>query len=565
MKFNFYNKKSLSLVSNLIVIAAISLVVLFFTATGVGDATFNNFEVLQVNGDEQQCRAMGYKNYDKDVYCRDPEENIDEDLEYLYCNEQEREEEVKLYEEVKEYTENEEECNELEDEECTCVMNAFFYQQDETERLLNSGEEDNDPGLDVVIGDRDTGQEEGFISEEFIGPIRNFITGNYEVDENNLNFEEIGVENLGFNSNSVSLMENFAQENNIEEERLIAFTRAIASIETNNDGFDSSGNPRTRFECHLFNRESSSSVPCTTQDGESFSRVLEETNYNAFQNARNINSRLASSSSSFGLFQILGNNYEMLNLNSPEDVADLSSTQEGQVELFLDFIKSKNDGTIVNELQKENEMNYRTIAENYNGAGYRNNNYHTKLRLAYEEYYEEYNNQLGSDDLLAIINRNNLQLADELRPAERSNPSFTRINYENQGATRNYGLSEELESILQLTAQETGVDIFIYSGGQPATGNQRVGSRRHDFGNAADLYITQGGNMVCNGDPKFDEFVRVAFKNGIQAGGSSHAYMGNCNMHLDIVGTRTGGGIYWKSTQNFIDALQAGINSRTTS
>lgn len=161
MKFNFCDKKSLSLVSNMIVVAVLGVLILIVTATGVGDATFNNFQVLQVNQDEQQCRGFGYKGYDRDVYCDNTKniDEVDEDLRYLLCDI--GSEDYILYEETRQYTEDEQDCTKEGDEACTCVMNAFFYQQSETMRLLEQ-EENGDVGLGVTIGEN-TGQERSWL------------------------------------------------------------------------------------------------------------------------------------------------------------------------------------------------------------------------------------------------------------------------------------------------------------------------------------------------------------------------------------------------------------------
>ena len=59
-----------------------------------------------------------------------------------------------------------------------------------------------------------------------------------------------------------------------------------------------------RFECHLFNEDSSTKVPCTLTD-RPYSTVRDETNYDAFLVAYRINASLACEVSSWGAFQVL--------------------------------------------------------------------------------------------------------------------------------------------------------------------------------------------------------------------------------------------------------------------
>lgn len=60
-----------------------------------------------------------------------------------------------------------------------------------------------------------------------------------------------------------------------------------------------------RFEPHVFNRKSSTKVPCTLTGGRPYSRVKEETNWDAMLRGFRINPPLALASSSWGAFQVL--------------------------------------------------------------------------------------------------------------------------------------------------------------------------------------------------------------------------------------------------------------------
>ena len=76
---------------------------------------------------------------------------------------------------------------------------------------------------------------------------------------------------------------------------------------------ESGGTPNSiRFECHMFNKKARASkgrfkpTKCTIKPGNSFSRLFSETGAKAFYAAYKINKVAAMESTSFGLFQIMG-------------------------------------------------------------------------------------------------------------------------------------------------------------------------------------------------------------------------------------------------------------------
>lgn len=166
--------------------------------------------------------------------------------------------------------------------------------------------------------------------------------------------------------------------------------------------------------------------------------------------------------------------------------------------------------------------------------------------------------------------------------------SSGRINYENRGGVRNLRLSSRLEDILRRTAEEVRLDVFIVSGGQMsmdayqrAPGRKtnsggssptyflngrpvRKGSTRHDNGNAADLYLKDGGTMIRLNDPKMNAFVEAFFRNGGQGGSGDFDYMGPNTIHLDVIGTSHGGSVFWNATPQFMAAANRGLATQGT-
>lgn len=108
--------------------------------------------------------------------------------------------------------------------------------------------------------------------------------------------------------------------------------------------------------------------------------------------------------------------------------------------------------------------------------------------------------------------------------------------YDNAGATRNLPLSEKLIEALSFLP-ELGVTMEVFSGGQPAEGEgNRVGSTRHDHGNAADAFFYKDGRRLDWANPQdrplFEEIVRRARIAGVTGIGAGNGYMWPGSMHI---------------------------------
>ncbi|WP_411974357.1 hypothetical protein [Sulfitobacter faviae] len=111
------------------------------------------------------------------------------------------------------------------------------------------------------------------------------------------------------------------------------------------------------------------------------------------------------------------------------------------------------------------------------------------------------------------------------------------LRYANQGAVRNQPLSEDLLTALSFLP-EIGLELEVFSGGQPGKGSAkpRVGSTRHDHGDAADVFLRKDGKRLdwANPDhqPIFQDFVRQAKANGITGIGAGDGYMQPGSLHV---------------------------------
>lgn len=110
---------------------------------------------------------------------------------------------------------------------------------------------------------------------------------------------------------------------------------------------------------------------------------------------------------------------------------------------------------------------------------------------------------------------------------------MTAVIEKTQGSTRNQPISNQLRSILLQAGISAQVDeVIVISGGQCARGTcqRRVGSTRHDLGNAADLELWRGNRPLIftssNELPVFEAFVRAAASLGATGIGAGPGYMG---------------------------------------
>ncbi|MDA8882843.1 phage baseplate assembly protein V [bacterium] len=126
------------------------------------------------------------------------------------------------------------------------------------------------------------------------------------------------------------------------------------------------------------------------------------------------------------------------------------------------------------------------------------------------------------------------------------------------GRTRNKPIQSQLFSILESAAQNAGVNVVIFSGGQdPAgPGARRTGSTRHDNGYAADVWLYSGptsGSKLSSSKssdiPIIKKFAKACFDNNANAVGVGPGYMDDVGVHVDIATYKSDSGV-WGSTHS---------------
>lgn len=135
------------------------------------------------------------------------------------------------------------------------------------------------------------------------------------------------------------------------------------------------------------------------------------------------------------------------------------------------------------------------------------------------------------------------------------------LSYINQNATRKQALTPKLEAALSEAIQSVYGDGYagqIYSGGQPHKGSglARIGSTRHDAGNAADVYIVGPDGKRLTGD-QLGPLAQYWLARGHGGVGMEMAGGG---IHLDSHKDRAKNWWYGRATAGQRDAVQAGLD-----
>jgi hypothetical protein len=165
-----------------------------------------------------------------------------------------------------------------------------------------------------------------------------------------------------------NILKTFADQYNINWKLLMA----ILMKESNQQGFDNHGNLKSRLERHILSgfrdvlldiKKKHPSLPGLKADWIK-KHTAEELNL---------------MSTSWGMAQIMGYWYFILNHASVKEMIDAwQASEEIQIRDFCLFCVKYNDGRFLDALQKGN---FQSIAMQYNGKGYAQNNYDRDLQI----------------------------------------------------------------------------------------------------------------------------------------------------------------------------------------
>ena len=184
-----------------------------------------------------------------------------------------------------------------------------------------------------------------------------------------------------------------ANENGLEP----AHIKAVLQVESRGKGFLEDGRPIILFEGHKFyqflkalkSEQEFDDLVKANPDilYEKWTKAFYKggaKEYNSYDTAFDIHPDSAMMATSWGLFQIMGFNYQSAGFDSVLAFVDAQKESEkNQLEAFIHFLKASK---LLKPLQDED---WRRFAEGYNGKRYEENRYHLKLVEAYVHFLQK--------------------------------------------------------------------------------------------------------------------------------------------------------------------------------
>ena len=162
----------------------------------------------------------------------------------------------------------------------------------------------------------------------------------------------------------------------------VATIKAVCEVEASGAGFDGD-RLKLRFEGHKFRKWTNRAYD-NSHPNLSYAYEVQKTKphgYSAFAEAVALDPQAAMKSTSWGLFQPMGEYFKECGFNSVEELVQSYTESEGN-QLF-GFVKQAKSRGLDGKLRRRDWAGF---AENYNGADYRSNKYDTKLAAAYAKY-----------------------------------------------------------------------------------------------------------------------------------------------------------------------------------
>lgn len=163
---------------------------------------------------------------------------------------------------------------------------------------------------------------------------------------------------------------------------------AILDVESAGTGFDASGRPKALYEPHVAYRNSSGQTRARLVESRlAYPRWGEQPyprdSYLRIYAAQQIDETVALKATSWGLGQILGENYAAAGYFTPAAmVKAFCDSEAAQLEGVINFLKFHN---LAGALKSHDWV---ALARGYNGAGEASHGYHTKLSAAFRHWQQ---------------------------------------------------------------------------------------------------------------------------------------------------------------------------------
>lgn len=170
-----------------------------------------------------------------------------------------------------------------------------------------------------------------------------------------------------------------------------AALRAVLAVETGGSGFDKSNRPKALFERHFFYRHligDDDKLEKAVNAGLAYPKWGEKPYpktsdgvYAEIAQAVEIDEEAALLSTSWGLGQIMGENYRLAQCKTVQEMVE--EAKQGEANQFRHMTAYIKSTGLVDELQR---LDWAGFARHYNGPAYIKNAYDTKLADAYARF-----------------------------------------------------------------------------------------------------------------------------------------------------------------------------------
>lgn len=164
----------------------------------------------------------------------------------------------------------------------------------------------------------------------------------------------------------------------------VAAIKAVAEVESKQNGFNEDDSPVILFERHIFHQRTKGVYDAKYPDisnklAGGYGLYSEQ--HSKLQRASQLNRDAAVMSASWGKFQIMGFNYALCGYNNLQEfINDMYISESKHLKAFVQYVI--NTG-LSDELQRKDWVNFSRL---YNGKFYSKNKYDTKLKEAYLKY-----------------------------------------------------------------------------------------------------------------------------------------------------------------------------------
>lgn len=167
-----------------------------------------------------------------------------------------------------------------------------------------------------------------------------------------------------------------------------AAVRAVAEVEAGGrSGFDAASRPKILFEIHKFRKHTGSKYDTSHPHlSAPYKSKLRRASYRKDQwevirEAFALDAEAALKSASWGMFQVMGENYKMCGWSSVKQfVTDMFLSEAQHMRAFLGFCRGAG---LVRHIKAKS---WAAFARGYNGPDYASNAYDTKMANAYKRY-----------------------------------------------------------------------------------------------------------------------------------------------------------------------------------